>query len=197
MPERYNGNWSRAILRPVQWLVGRQRPSSAQFQSFFTDSYCDNGIIFKKSVIAECRFRHVGAQISTDFGELMGDRVNSVKRAEYHALITEASQVACLQDPELLEPIKQAILDASERKLAGDEIASIRNVLNKVGVAKGDHDNVIRELDAADNSQFGIQAALTQFAQKVGSYEKRIELEQKGGDVIELNERQWCYLQAV
>lgn len=171
--------------------------SSAQFSAFFTDSYCDNGIIFKKSVIAECKFRHVGAQISTDFGELIGDRVNSVKRAEYHALITEASQIACLQDAAMLEPIKQAIVAASERKLAGDEIGSIKNVLNKVGVAKADHDHVIRELDGADNSQFGIQAALTQFAQKVGSYEKRIELEQKGGDIIELSEKQWCYLQAM
>ena len=169
---------------------------NALFEAFFTDHYCSNGIIFSKSVIAECRFKHIGSRISTQFGELLGKNVNSVRNAEISEFITEATKIAIIQDKKVLEPIKRAILESSNRKLQGDEMESIQNVLAKVGVPKTEFPNVIRELDSADNSQFGIQAALTQYAQKVDSYEKRIDFEKKGGEIINLNTRQWEALQA-
>lgn len=172
---------------------------NAMFQAFFTDSYCDNGIIFSKEVIADCKFKHIGSKISTQFGEILGKQVENCRQAEIHDFITEATKLAVLQDPKMLDPIKAQIIRSSERKLGGGvvgELDSVRNVLKEVGIAKNDMDNIIRELDPADNSQFGVQAAVTQFAQKAESYEKRIELEQRGGEIVILNDKKWGALQA-
>ncbi|MCJ8330929.1 MAG: hypothetical protein HRT89_03310 [Lentisphaeria bacterium] len=170
---------------------------TACFQAFFTDSYCNNGLIFSKSILADVNFKHIGSRIDTDFGEIFGSQISRIKQGEIAQLIDNATKIACSQETAMLEPIIDQIMTSIERKLQGDEIAGIRNVLTAAKVPTVDHDKVIREIDPADNSQFGIQAGLTQYAQKVENYEKRIELEKKGADVISMNDRTWKACQAL
>ena len=170
---------------------------SACFQAFFTDSYCDNGLIFSKSILADVNYKHIGSKITTDFGEIFEDQISRIKQSEIAALILNATKIAVAQEDHMIEPIKRLILESTLREVKGDEIESIRNVLTNAKVGTSDHDRIIREIDSADNSQFGIQAALTQYAQKVSNYEKRIELEKKGADIIGMNDRQWAACQAL
>ena len=163
----------------------------AKFEAFFTDSYCDNGCIFSKHILAGLNITHVGEQIKTDFGRILGGSVNRAKMASINDLIIEATRKALDTSPESIEMIKAEIEAAAQAKIKGDEIESIKNVVERVKVPKNLHDRVIMEMDPADNTRFGVQAAVTQLAQKVGSYDQRIQLEQAGGEILRMPAKVW------
>jgi len=167
------------------------------FQAFLTDSYCTNGLIFNKEIIAECKIKHIGKKIDKQFGLIGPGDYDNTRQLDVKKFIGKATNFVIGQDSLSFSGIKDQLIDSSHRKLMGVEEHSIKSVLAGVGIAKNDFDNVIAEIDPADDSQFGIQAGITQYAQKVDSYEKRIDLEKRGGAVISLNNKQWNNLQVL
>lgn len=167
------------------------------FQAFLTDSYCTNGIIFNKEIIAECKIKHIGAKIDKQFGLIGPGDYDDSRQLEVKSFIGKATEFVIGKDSLNFAGIKEQLIGSSKRKLMGVEDDSIRAVLAGVGIAKTDFEPIIAELDSADDSQFGVQAAITQYAQTVPSYEKRIDLEKRGGDVISMNDKQWNHLQVV
>jgi len=141
--------------------------------------------------------RHIGASVETDFGEIYKSDVDKIKDTQIASLIRKATIKACSREASDLAPFIQSIEASTERHLAGDEDKSIANVLNRVGIPKNDLGGILREIDSEDNSQFGLQAAVTQFAQKSSSYEKRIDFEKQGAEIIKMTDRQWDACQAL
>ena len=44
---------------------------------------------------------------------------------------------------------------------------------------------------------FSVQAAITRLAQDAESYDKRVELEEAGGKILEMNEKVWNSVKAL
>ena len=184
-------------------IAGRKHPFSAgfmmknsevgcgfcEFVAFLTDHFCSNGVIFSKTVIADVKYAHRGARISTDFGLVMEDRFKQAEIDSVRAIISEATRLACTRSS--YEVFCQYILASAARKITGDAPRTIEAVCKMLGLTNEEVENVKIHLDAADMSQFGVQAAITSYAQTVESYEKKIALEEAGGKLLEFNEKMW------
>lgn len=160
-----------------------------EFVAFLTDNYCNNGVIFSKTVIADVQYVHKGARISTDFGLVMEDRFKQAEIDSVRAVIAEATRLACATNN--YSEFCRQIVASGARKITGDVPKTIGAVCKILGLTGEEAESVKIHLDSSDLSQFGIQAAITGYAKTVNSYEKKIALEEAGGKLLEFNDKVW------
>jgi hypothetical protein len=164
-----------------------------EFLAFFTDNYCNNGCIFSKSVIANVKYAHRGTRISTDFGLIMGDRVKTAEMESIRGVILDASNIACSFGG--YEPIMEMIKTSAMKKISGgNHSAVIEAVSENLGLTKDECEKVKCHYDNDSGSMFAIQAAITRLAQDSGSYDRKVQLEIAGGNLLSMPDRQWSAL---
>lgn len=159
-----------------------------EFLAFMTDHYCNNGVLFSKMVVADVKYKHRGSRISTDFG-LVEDRFRDAEINSLKSVIAEAAQLVCNQDnyEELTEMLTQAV----NRPIEGDVPKFVEEVTGRIGLSKSESDNILVHLDGSELNQLGLQAAVTRLAQDSTKYNKRIELEEAGGKVLQFSDKDW------
>jgi hypothetical protein len=169
---------------------------ATSFELFVTDSYCDNGCIFSKNVLASARFTHRGSALTSDINGLIDREIGQAESAAMLAGIQRAALKATSVDG--LAQIKGLIEEANERKIEGraDRVAEV--VGDRLKLSEGNRELFVNEyLDGGSRTAFGIQAALTSAAQKAETYDARIELERLGGEVLGYNKRTWDAIESL
>ena len=161
-----------------------------EFMAFLTDSYCDNGCIFSKEVIADVKYVHRGARVGTDFGPILEDRFKQAELASIRATIAEATGMALKS--EHYGKLQRWMEESAARQITAEDAGAVIDVVGqRVGLTKNEVEKVKVHFDSNDTTQFGIQAAITRLAQDVDSYDKRIALEAAGGQVAVMSDRVW------
>jgi len=157
------------------------------FQAFLTDHYCNNGIIFSKHVVADVKYMHRGVKVETDFGLLLGDRIKEAEKASIQALICDATKLACNNDN--WDALKNTLEASANVRIAGDRAGVVEQIGRRVGL--NPHERKQLPFFMEGDTKFAIQAGITKLAQETDDYDRKIELEQAGGDVIQMNSKVW------
>ena len=152
--------------------------------------------IFSKNILAQASFTHRGSELTSGLNGFIDEEIRTAQLESILAGIKSAAHKATSLDG--VEKIKGLLVQASQRKLDGRS----DNVANAIaGTLKLSEQNkeafVMEYLDHSSRTPFGVQAALTAVAQKVGTYDGRIELERLGGDVIGYSDAQWKSIEAL
>jgi rRNA maturation endonuclease Nob1 len=153
------------------------------------DSFCENGCIFSKTVIADVKYAHRGTRISTDFGPVIENRFKQAELNSIKSAIEESTRLACEETN--FEAFKTLIESSNERKIDGSIPQVLERVGKHIGLSKTDVEGVKVAMNFDEATQFGVQAAITKLAQSVKSYDKRISLEEAGGKVLEMGAHTW------
>lgn len=167
---------------------------SASFSMFVTDHFCMNGCIFSKFDLAHVAYRHIGSRIDIRSGLIESSTVERAELASIQRLICEATTTAMSLSGE--EKIKEMLLAASsskvERTMDADFFVDVGKAL-KLTSKEAEELPLYAYNDEA--TKLGIQAAVTALAQ-TKPYERRLELEAAGGNILSMSDRQWSALAA-
>jgi len=161
---------------------------SASIKSFLFDSFCENGLVFGSMEMFSAKFRHVGSEISTDFGEVF----NELQMAQSEEIINKLQlSVAKALDPSTHTKIAEIVERGHDRKITGDMGAVLKEVGGRYKLTKQEQQDVLLKADESEAHSYGVQAAITALAQDAKSYDRRAELEEIGGKVLEMSDSQW------
>jgi hypothetical protein len=167
-----------------------------EFMAFFTDSYCQNGCIFSKMVVADVKYAHRGARITTDFGQVMDDRIKRAEIESVRAVISEAAKTACSFDS--YGELQSIIATSVEKKIQGQNYSALLEGVGKqFQLSQQDVEQVKAYFNPDDGNLFGVQAAVTRLAQESESYDRKIQLESVGGQILTMNDRTWNSINAL
>ena len=82
--------------------------------------------------------------------------------------------------------------EATERKVTGNPVEAIEVLSNKLQLSEGEKGSVLRHLiEGGDLSAWGVSNAVTRTANDAEGYDRAIELERAGAQVIELPKSEW------
>lgn len=82
--------------------------------------------------------------------------------------------------------------DAAAKAIEADPVQVVEYVAKRFGINDGERSSIMRHLIAGgDLSAWGLGNAVTRAAQDVESYDRSVELESFGGDIIELPSSAW------
>lgn len=85
-----------------------------------------------------------------------------------------------------------AMRGAKEAKIDGDPVKAIEVIAKKVSLQEGERVSVLRHLiEGGDLSKYGIANAVTRTSQDVADYDRATELERIGGNIIDIDSREW------
>ena len=166
----------------------------SQFSAFFFDSYCENGCVFGKMTVADCKFMHRGSKIETSFGEIFEDRVKALELAQIQGTIIDATRITC--QGKFLPEVKNLLESTINRKIDGNDSKYIDIAGKQVGLNERQIEATKIAYDGTRN-QFGLQAAITKAAQSEPTYENRQDMELAGGKILSMNDKVWNSIAAL
>lgn len=148
---------------------------------------CSNLMIF--STTSMRRF-HIGVKQDVSEGwELLSAQTQKLTSAAVWAGVTDLVK-ANIENLDLFN----RMVEECEAKMKGVEIAKPTAAIRELpNTSESEQEGILAKLiKGGDLSQFGLQAAITEFAQDPSvSYERQVELERLGGSIIELPKTEW------
>ena len=82
--------------------------------------------------------------------------------------------------------------DAADQKLTGNPVKAVEVLAQRVVLGKDEKSSVLRHLiEGGDLSRWGVANAVTRAAADVDSFDRSIEMEAAGGQVIDLSPKDW------
>lgn len=152
------------------------------------ERWCSNLMLFSKNAM---RKYHIGRKHGNGEESMWEIFSDATKHATDRAFWL---QVADLVDASLDGKLFEKMVAECEAKLLGTEIAKPSVAVKELAnLSETEEEGILAELiKGGDLSQFGMQYAVTRFAQaETVSYDRQVELEQMGGNIIELPTKDW------
>jgi hypothetical protein len=146
---------------------------------------CLNGMIASKLM----RANHVGRLIE-DNNDLWAD---DTKKADDKALVLKVrDMITAAMDPTRFNARMDKVQSLTEVKITGSVQASVEVLGQKIGASQEETGNILKALiEGGDLSAFGILQAVTAQAHDAPSYDRAVEFEAAGGQLIELQPSEW------
>lgn len=177
------------VLKPGICLSNSEvGAGSMTVQPGIHEVHCSNLAIFSRNAM---RKYHVGRKQTNDQDAMWEIFTDNTKKQSDLAFWM---QVADLVDSALAGSMFDKMVAECEEKMTGTEIAKPSVAVKELpNLSENEQEGVLAHLiRGGDLSQFGMQAAITRFAQEeANSYTRQVELEQIGGNIIELPKTQW------
>ena len=152
------------------------------------EEHCSNLAVFNADAM---RKFHVGRKqgADEDLWTILSEETRRVHDAAFWMKVRD--MVLASLDGALF----QKIVIKCEEAIRGEKVElplEAIKVLPDNSVTKTEQDGILNRLiKGGDLSQFGMQAAVTRFAQEVDSPDRQVELEQLGGKILELPQSDW------
>jgi hypothetical protein len=151
---------------------------------------CLNGMVRSDQAM---RKYHVGRNADSKNGEayevyqddtiIADDRAFQLKMRD---VVTASLSEASFQDSVL------KFRETKERKMEGSPIKVVEEIANRLTLTEGERDSVLTHLLRGDDlSQFGLINAVTRASQDISDYDRASELEQFGGQILDLAPSEW------
>ena len=170
--------------------------STTNYKLFIHDGFCENGCIFGLKSIIDVAYRHIGSKIQSDFGLISEERIQRHKLLEIQGAIHDATKTVLASD--FSDKIRNVVEGNQQRKLdTVNAHEEIKEITKFAGLGKDDYEKVLGHWDSKENDLLGVSHAITRLAQDQKTYDQRVKLEQAGGKLLEMTDRQWKSLQAL
>jgi hypothetical protein len=196
-PQNHIGGQSngetRDIVRPGAVVKNSETGmGSLVIDGFFYRDYCLNGCVYGKTEIFNFKRIHLGDKLvaNGDF-EVFSDETKRKQNELIIAEVTDAMQA--LTNPENVQKMGDALRATKEGEQVQDSFAAVDQLAKEVDIRDGEKESVIANfLQDGDFSRWGMINAVTKVANTDAvDYERACELEQIGGQLIDLNTAQW------
>jgi hypothetical protein len=163
--------------------LGRQR-----VDPFWMRLWCLNGCA---SMVKGSGFSriHRGSKIDNDGIVYQQDTVEAATKA---ILLQTRDAVTQFADPKYFERFVQRLTDASQTKAIERPVKAVEVLAKTVGFSQTEGESILEKLIRnGDYSQYGMLNAVTNLANDIDSYDRATELEFLGGQILDLNPKQW------
>lgn len=162
------------------------------FQPGIHEDHCSNLAVFNKNAM---RKHHVGskhAELDEKLQRILSDETRRQTDKAFWMQVQDLVEASF--DGDLFE---EHVAEC-QAALTGKPIEHPQQAIKQLeNLTENEQDGVLSQLiQGGDLSKFGLQYAVTRFAQDVEDADRRVELERFGGDVIELPTHDWERLAA-
>lgn len=155
-------------------------------RGFIDRLICKNGMILPD---VGMRVRHLGSRLE----EGIIDYAEETRRVDNSAtLLKLRDTVRHILSKEVFDATLQKFRDAAEQKIEGKVVKAVEALGKKGGLLKNEQQDVLDYLiKGGDTSKWGMANAVTRMSQDVKDYDRRIDLEELGGKIINLPRSEW------
>ena len=135
------------------------------------------------------RKNHVGRQID-DNSELWAD---DTRQADDRAVLLKVrDMVKAAVDETAFKARLIQMSELTEKSVTGSPEKAVEVLAKKVGASEGEKSGILRSLiEGGDLSAWGMLNAVTAQAHTVESYDRSVEFEEAGGQLLELPKSEW------
>lgn len=151
------------------------------------DNWCTNGAVMQRTL----KRHHVGRRNEgAVFGdentaELYSDATRQLDDKAFWAKVVDVTTAA--MDVTKFNSYVDKLVATQEQKLLGKPAEIVEVVADRFQLNDSEKENVLLQfMQGGDHSKFGLVQAVTRAAQDVESYDRAVELERFGGQIIEL-----------
>ncbi len=155
---------------------------------------CLNGMVAPKSVDHFQR-THLGKELSVDglAGQLY--RRETLETADRALWMEVQDLTRATVDPANFGTLVDRMRATTERRIEGNPIKAVEVLAKQHTLTEEERGGILSHLiQGGDLSQYGLLNAVTRFAQDVSSYERSTELEELGGQILDLHPSQWTVI---
>jgi Domain of unknown function (DUF932) len=148
-------------------------------------------LICLNGAIAADKFRayHVGRRIE-DNAELWAS--DTLKADDRAVLLKVRDMVKAAVDATRFQARLEKMADLTTVQVTGDPAKAVEVLANKIGVTEMERGGILRSLiEGGDLSAWGLLNAVTAQAHTAHTYDRAVEFEAAGGQLIELPRNQW------
>lgn len=179
------------VLRPGIVISNSEIGLGAvSIQPAIQEDWCSNLMVFTKDA---ARKLHVQKAIDLQGQNVMEYITDETRRKADEAFwnVIKDLVVATLEGG-LFDKYVEQVRASMNQQVEGNPAKAVEQLAEKFTLTNTERDGVIERLiKSGDATQFGIQAAITNFSQSVDDYDRATELEQLGGKIIELPKSEW------
>lgn len=153
---------------------------------------CENGLIVPDNSFSA---RHVGSKILAGEGieHLLTDET---KRADDHAVLLKVRDVVIgtLKEASFLQTVDKMRAAAGE-EITGDPIKAVEVLAKKMSFTDPEKGSILRNLiKGGDLSRWGVVNAVTALAHDAQDYDRSVEFEAIGGNLLDLAPGEWAHI---
>lgn len=162
--------------------VGLGRVSVESLMFFLA---CTNGMIRGHSM----KKHHVGKRIDTGADLAIDYFQQDTLEADNKAfMLMVRDTVKNAFDEKVFRADIETLRATTQRMIAAEAVVpTVENVTKRFSFSQAENDGVLtRLIEGADLSQFGLSAAVTNLANTVENYDRAVELERIGGQIVDL-----------
>ncbi len=135
------------------------------------------------------RRHHVGRRVE-DSAELWAQ--DTIKADDRAVLLKVRDMVRAVVDRTRFNATLAKLGDLTEGKISGDPAKAVEVLARKVGATQAEQGGILRSLiQGGDLSRWGIINAITHQAHEATSYDRAVEFEAMGGDLVNLGRDEW------
>ncbi|MBU1082549.1 MAG: DUF932 domain-containing protein [Spirochaetes bacterium] len=149
---------------------------------------CLNGMI---SADNRLRKYHVGKASSDDgLFNMYKDETRQLDDLTFWHKVRDVVEATLTRDK--FEEMVEKLRLSTEERIEGNPIKAVEEVGKRFLLNEDERGGVIRHLiEGADLSRYGVMNALTRMSQDIDDYDRAVEFERFGGEVIELPKSDW------
>ncbi len=154
---------------------------------------CLNGMIREHSIRKAHLGRNRGEDAIEDAREFFRDETRIADDRAFFLKVQDAT--AAMFDAVRFAGRIEQYKAAAERQIEKDPITVVEVTAKKYGMIEKERTGVLLHLMKGGSlTQWGLANAVTRMAQDVGSYDRSVELEKFGGNIVELPQSDWKVL---
>lgn len=182
------------VIRPAFRLSNSETGGGAlKIEAFFYDSYCTNGCVWGIDKAFEFKRTHVGGKLVSDAGlEVFSDATKKQEDELIVAQLTDA--VKTISSPEAVAKLADTLRAAAATEFTKNPVQAVELAVKELPIREVEKDSILQTfLRDQDFSKFGLASAVTEVANnaEIASYDRANELEDLGGQILQLNAVQW------
>lgn len=148
---------------------------------------CSNGMITGASM----RKYHVGRGNNIEnIQEVLTDRTKQITDKAFWLQVQDVVRSSMSVD--IFNANVEKLKESTDRKIVGNPVKAIEVTKKTFGLSETQGSSIMKHLiSGSDLSQWGLANAVTRTANDEDDYDKATDLERLGGQIIELNQRDW------
>lgn len=150
---------------------------------------CLNGMVTAEAM----RRKHIGRAVAGDLDEATEYYSAETQKLDDRALMGKVSDtVRSFFNKDRFERVLETARRGAKRLIEADPVKVVEEVTKKFNLSEEEGGFVLTNLiKGKDLSQWGMTNAVTSLANTVPSYDRAVELEKVGGQILDLNDAAW------
>ena len=164
---------------------------SLSIQAMIKILRCTNGMVVPEF---SHRKAHLGARLSSegDGGSFLSMRDETQQATDKALWMQVQDQMDSISSPEGFQRVLASLQERADDKLTGDPQKIVEELSNKWALREEERSSILYSLlREGDDTRWGLSNAVTQAANGHASYDRAVELEKIGGDVMALEGTAW------